>query len=95
MRIELSRTMTRRLKHSTPRISQRRSSALACTRCDRLIRRGYEPRFRNATVSEVSATATPERLGLSRKAGVAELFGIVGDFEITEFQGRLLTGDLC
>ena len=37
LRIELSRTMTRRLKHSTPRISQRRSSARACTRSERVM----------------------------------------------------------
>src|SRR5262245_55162983 len=34
LRIELSRTMTRRLKHSTPRMSQRRCSASACTRSE-------------------------------------------------------------
>ena len=34
LRIELSSTITSRLKHSTPRISQRRSSALAWTRSD-------------------------------------------------------------
>ena len=46
LRIELSSTITRRLKHRTPRISHRRSSARRCARSARLLRHGDPSEFR-------------------------------------------------
>ena len=51
LRIELSSTITSRLKHSTARISHRRSNARSCTRSERPIARFKSSRIRNATVS--------------------------------------------